>query len=430
MNTAKNKVLVSAFTQNQHTLNIGQALWDAEVLRTFHTAAADCFRSASGKAIRAVFGMVLPSVAEKLSKRKPEGFPTEIVTSYWGWELLRLAIQRFRLGEAFKDWTWERSEHEFDRRAARMMSGSQFDTFFGVEHGCLETLRVCQKEGKNSVVAFVSPHHKLMEEILQPEFEHFPELRTPYTKRLERLAVGRNARKDEEASLARCIHTASQFTTDSLARAGFPRKRMTTVPLGCPPVVEQSFVEQSSLKAEASKPCRFLVAGNFSVLKGAHYLIRAWKRLNPGPAAELHVYGYNLLPEQALSALPRNIVFHGPVSRAELFLAYRRASFLVFPTLCDGFGMVTAEALSCGLPVLVTANAGSADLIKNFENGFVIPAKDSDALAERMQWCIEHPEEREEMRRFAVRSAEANNWQTFHRKFLQQTAEILGISWN
>src|SRR5439155_883186 len=130
---------------------------------------------------------------------------------------------------------------------------------------CLSAIRASRDRGVKTIVAFLSPHHKVLEETVFAEYEHFPELITPYVKRMLKLAPARNARKDAEAQLADCIHTASEFTAQSLIKAGFPREKMTTVPLGCPPSIPEQ-----ALPAFTSDPVRFIYAGPFSVRKGGH----------------------------------------------------------------------------------------------------------------------------------------------------------------
>jgi glycosyltransferase involved in cell wall biosynthesis len=120
------------------------------------------------------------------------------------------------------------------------------------------------------------------------------------------------------------------------------------------------------------------------------------------------------------------IYFHGSVPSAELRAAYQRASVLVFPTLCDGFGMVVSEAMACGLPVITTHNAGAKDWIRPGESGFVIPPGDADALAAALQWCADHPGDLLAMRRAALETASRYTWKDFRRSFREQLNGALG----
>ena len=107
--------------------------------------------------------------------------------------------------------------------------------------------------------------------------------------------------------------------------------------------------------------------------------------------------------------------------------AYIGASVLIFPTLFDGFGMVVQEAFAYGLPVITTAHAGAAELIVEGMNGFVIPPRDPEALAQIMSWCISHPEELWKMRVAALKTAEAWTWKDFRDTLKQRLNEKLGV---
>jgi UDP-glucose:(heptosyl)LPS alpha-1,3-glucosyltransferase len=62
---------------------------------------------------------------------------------------------------------------------------------------------------------------------------------------------------------------------------------------------------------------------------------------------------------------------------------YAAADIFAFPTLYDPFANVHLEALASGLPVITTASAGGAEVIRNGENGFVVPhAQDTKRMAE------------------------------------------------
>ena len=52
---------------------------------------------------------------------------------------------------------------------------------------------------------------------------------------------------------------------------------------------------------------------------------------------------------------------------------------LVLPSLGEGFGLVVTEALACGLPVIVTPNVGASDLVRDGQEGFVVPVCSADA---------------------------------------------------
>jgi glycosyltransferase involved in cell wall biosynthesis len=284
-----------------------------------------------------------------------------------------------------------------------------------VEYGALSALQAAKKAGKVSVVAYLSPHHATREKWVDAEYERFPELLTPERKTLLLKGSERNARRDEENKIADVFHCASRFTKDSLVAAGIPAEKIFCVPLGCPdPMVAAlpSYAAQSGT--------HFLYSGPVSVRKGAHVLLAAWKLAGMTRHSELHFYGRCTVPERILTGCGDQVVFHGNVSKPEIGRAYQESSILVFPTLCDGFGMVVAEAFANGLPVITTPNAGASDLIVDGRNGFIVPPGDPEALAQRMQWCVRHPREVFAMREEALNTARRWNWAAFRASFASQ----------
>src|SRR3954467_6585831 len=83
--------------------------------------------------------------------------------------------------------------------------------------------------------------------------------------------------------------------------------------------------------------------------------------------------------------------FHGPVSQDTLATAFRSGSVLVLPSLEEGFGLVVPQALSCGLPAVVSDRVGGKDLIQHRQNGSIFPCGDAAALAAELSWWARHP---------------------------------------
>jgi glycosyltransferase involved in cell wall biosynthesis len=323
------------------------------------------------------------------------------------------------VNERVVDWIWERQEWSLDRACARWMHRDDVDGFVGVEHGALAALGAARRAGKPGIVTFMSPHHSAFERWVEPEYATFPELDTEARRALSTLAVARDARRDSEARVADWIVTGSSFTTKSLIDAGVDAGKILTVPLAGPPAVDESRLPRTQPGIT-----KVIYVGPVSVRKGAHYLLSAWKTIAP-KNVELHCYGKMLLPEHVWRAAKNgpggdSITFHGSIPARELASVYLNASVLVLPTLCDGYGLVVSEALSHGLPVITTSNAGSADAVDEGKTGFIIPPADDDALTMALQWCVDNPDALFEMRRPALAAARLRTWKEFRRLFISQ----------
>jgi len=86
------------------------------------------------------------------------------------------------------------------------------------------------------------------------------------------------------------------------------------------------------------------------------------------------------------------VVFPGFLQRDELPAFYAFAEALVFPTHSDPWGLVVNEAMACGRPVIVSKVAGCvADLVREGENGYVVGARDPQALSRVMEHLLNTP---------------------------------------
>jgi glycosyltransferase involved in cell wall biosynthesis len=74
------------------------------------------------------------------------------------------------------------------------------------------------------------------------------------------------------------------------------------------------------------------------------------------------------------------LVFEGVMPAQQIPQRLARADVLVLPSRWDGWGMVVNEALSVGLPVIVSDSCGAADLVTNGVNGFVFRSEDASDL--------------------------------------------------
>ncbi len=72
----------------------------------------------------------------------------------------------------------------------------------------------------------------------------------------------------------------------------------------------------------------------------------------------------------------------------------------------EGLPNVILEAMACGIPVVATKVGGTAEIISNGVNGFVIPPKDINTLEEKLSLCIGNSDLIEKLRTGARRTVE------------------------
>jgi len=73
-----------------------------------------------------------------------------------------------------------------------------------------------------------------------------------------------------------------------------------------------------------------------------------------------------------------------------VFEQYRRHDLLLCPSTAEGFAMVTLEALSQRLPVVMSRAVGAGDWLQHGEHVLKVPSRDAAALADAWQLLLEN----------------------------------------
>ncbi len=403
-----------------HVQQAARTLYEAGQLERFVTSIHDAPTSLRQKILTAVGGLLRLDMRREFSKRAVTEIPIGLVEGHPWSELLRIAVARLDRDQRLSDALWERTELAFDRKAAASLRPG-LTGVYGFEYGSLATFRRARELGARIGYEMPAPDPRFVQSLLEREMNKFPALKTPYQKRLAAKQRERAERRAQEWELADVIVAASQFTRNSYGSAGFSVEKVKVLPLGAPPALDPSAAISGGTPSDRSLD--LIWAGTFSVRKGAHYLLDAWRRGQFGRHVRLRIYGSSQLPPAVMNPVPAGVEFCGSIPRADLLTEFDRSDALLFPTLCDGFGMVATEAWSRGLPVITTDCAGAADLLKPRENGLLIRAGETAALVEAIEWCLSHRAELRAMRTAAAATAASWQWADYRRglaKLLEQ----------
>ena len=79
-----------------------------------------------------------------------------------------------------------------------------------------------------------------------------------------------------------------------------------------------------------------------------------------------------------------HVTFSGMLRGQSLVDAYRRNAVLAVPSVHDNFPTVALEAMACGRPVVASDVGALRDLVIDGQTGFIVPAADPGALADRL----------------------------------------------
>lgn len=277
------------------------------------------------------------------------------------------------------------------------------------------------------VIFQVHPHPRSIRNLLSEEIQLNPEGRESLEREIElSLDDKRFAQLSEEPLLAGMCLAASEFTKRTLVENGVSAEKIRVVPYGVDltrfhPAASNEKSHGSDGASDA--PFRVLFAGQMIQRKGLSYLLEAWKRLAL-PHAELILVGRGGADGHLLAKYEGLYQLKVASSVEHLRELYQTSDVCCLPSLIEGFGLVYLEALACGTPIIATPNTGAADMIRDGEEGFIVPIRDTQTLMEKLSWCYENRRELGEMRARARRVAERHTWEAFRGRIRSEIAEF------
>jgi glycosyltransferase involved in cell wall biosynthesis len=184
----------------------------------------------------------------------------------------------------------------------------------------------------------------------------------------------------------------SDFLRESLVAGGFERSRIEVSKNG----VARPQRDLSPVGAAEGAPLRFLyVGGAGNRAKGLEVLLRAVALLEGNFLVEMH----SVEPAEIEGFEDERLRCRSSFGPEERDAVFERADVVVVPSVMrESFSLVAHEALLRGRPVLVSDCGGPQEVVRDGENGIVVPSADPAALAAAMDGCVR---DRSRVRRLA-----------------------------
>lgn len=211
-----------------------------------------------------------------------------------------------------------------------------------------------------------------------------------------------------------------------------PRNKVFICPNGIP---ETIYPIRDFHHKSINKPVQLLFLSNLIESKGLFILIEACRLLKNKhlPFTCVIVGGEGDISEQHLNkkieglGLENEISYLGKKYNEEKKSVFLESDIFVFPTYYDNetFGLVNIEAMQANLPVISTPEGGISDVVDDGITGFLVPKKDIDYLAERLEELIINPQKRKEMgQKGFEKFKDSFTLQIFERRFTEIIQEI------
>jgi glycosyltransferase involved in cell wall biosynthesis len=311
------------------------------------------------------------------------------------------------------DWWTLASDVQFDDHVASKLEHA--DVFQGSVGQAAISLRRARQLGMATVLDVVNTHVDDFATNVKRECRKFGV--TPF---IHPAMQWRIRREYERADLIRVM---SEVARRTFLERGFAPQRVFVATPPCD-------LASSPIAKHDEETFRVGFVGLVAPWKGFHYLVEAFDQVNL-PRSELVLWGgtgSRGVSQWLRRKIARNksIVCRPAEVRSVGFAdVYGRMSVLVHPSLSDGFAYVVAEAMACGVPVIVTSKTGASDLVVDGKNGFVVPPGDAGAIAERLRFMAE---DRERVRRMGMAARDAVAGLTLERFRAQLLEPVLSLA--
>jgi alpha-maltose-1-phosphate synthase len=336
-------------------------------------------------------------------KLKNEAIPSNLIHTFPWIQVPYMAFPwRHQLPKSIV-WQWElMTAVPLDAWIARNLPPC--DVYVGLSGSSLRAGKKAHQLGARYVCDRGSAHIRVQDTLLREEHQIWG---MPYAGIDPRTI----AREEAEYAEADCVTIPSTFAYRSFVDQGVAPEKLRLLPYG----VNLSRFEP--VATPATDRFDILYVGAMSLQKGVQYLVRAYQKLQHSNKSLTFVG----TPSEALMSILKqrgfwsdDISVLGHMPQAELKTVMSKSHVMVLPSIQDGFGMVMAQAMACGCPVIASCHTGAEDLFTDGKEGYIVPIRDMDSLAQRLQTLADNPQIRAEMGRQALtRVKSVGGWRQY-----------------
>jgi glycosyltransferase involved in cell wall biosynthesis len=402
---AEASVCLAHPTGNTFSRALIKELESQALLHSFHTTIGFTGDSAVNR--------FLPKkMRRELGRRTFETQDPSRLYTYPCLELFRHLVAQLGWRQAYQHenavFSFDRVAQDFDKKVSRFLekNAATIQLVYAYEDAALESFRVAQAQGIHRIYDLPIAYWKTASTLLSEERERCPEWAFSLVGVDD--SVAKRERKDAELALAECVVCPSAFVADSLPSAVRSYIPIHVIPFGSP----QSKTSVSRIDCNPNRPLKLLFAGTLGQRKGLGDLFAAMRLLNRSDV-ELHLIGTLLEDISVYRKHYAGFIYEPTRPHAEMLELMGSCDVLVLPSIVEGRALVMQEALSMGLPLIITPNTGGADLVNDGAAGFLVPIRSPEAIAEKIAWFADNREQLESMRSACIYKAQELSWRAY-----------------
>jgi glycosyltransferase involved in cell wall biosynthesis len=341
---------------------------------------------------------------KKILNRRSYTIPDEKVCSQWFPEIWRLLLGKYKSQEKRKYET-DRSYELLDKKVSKNLDKLNISSIHAYEDGAAHTFSRAKELGIRCSYELPIAHWGTVRRLLAEEAERYPE----WIPTLDSIDENEEKlhRKELELELADCISCPSEFVLQSIPKSILNSKPCQVSNFGSP--FSQN---NSTIRLENKKILKILFVGSMTQRKGLADLFTALRILKTDKLS-LTIIGQPLKPINFYRNQCYDFEHIRSCSNEKVKSTMREHDILVLPSIVEGCALVQQEALSCGLPLLITRNTGGEELIDNQKTGFIVPIREPNMIAEKIEWFIDNIEDIHLMKSYCIKKSKDYSWSKY-----------------
>ena len=333
--------------------------------------------------------------------------PDKFISRQWFPELLRLLSGG---DQEKKRRTTDYSYLSLDKKVSHELCNLTSQVLHAYEDGCFFSFGRAKELGMQCSYELPIAHWAKVRRLLAEEAERHPEWEP--TLESTREPEEKLFRKEEELRLADRITCPSQFVLDSIPLEIRQKTPCQISPFGSPPHELINFE-----RSNQNVTLKLLFVGSMSQRKGLADLFEAMQLLKGEPIS-LSILGQPSMPMEFYRRQFAEFEYFPPCSNQKVREIMKAHDAFVLPSIVEGRALVQQEALSCGLPIIVTPNAGGEDLVKEGITGHLVPIRSPEKIAEAISAMLASRNNKAGMQKLCQIKAREYTWANYAQKII------------
>lgn len=344
----------------------------------------------------------------RLQERRGYEIPDCKISRNWKNEVQRL----LRKGNQQSKRRWaDRSYESLDEKVASKLTEHSASVIHAYEDGAASSFQRAKELGIRRSYELPIAHWKTVRLLLSEEAERYPEWEP--TLESTREPEEKLLRKEKELRLASSIICPSDFVRQSIPKEIRDKTPCKISPFGSPSSIQVD-AKPKDLKRG---PFKVLFVGSMSQRKGLADLFKAMRILK-GEEVRLSILGQPSMPMEFYRKQFSDFIYFPPTSNQEVTRIMQDHDALILPSIIEGRALVQQEALSCGLPIITTPNAGGGDLIEEGITGHLVPIRSPEIIAEKIISLADNKDCLNDLKIRCQQKAKTYTWQSYARKII------------